>query len=87
MRTITINIKYNVGDKVWIMCNNYPTLTKIKSISVIGGIEDAHGVTSDLGRVFYSLCDGSNKEYTEEQLCDTFEQLRDKVFCEELKEQ
>jgi len=40
MRTITINIKYEVGDKVWIMLGNYPTRLKIIKVKVLGGTED-----------------------------------------------
>ena len=71
MRTITINIKYEVGDKVWIMLENYPTRQKIIKVKVIGGTEDEKGQTPDF----------------EKQLCDTFEQLRDRVFSEDLKDQ
>lgn len=87
MRTITINIKYNVGDKVWIMKNDYPIRTEIYRVSIEGGCEDKNGATSNLGLVRYTLETDHYKEYVEEQLCDTFEQLRDKVFCKDLKDQ
>ena len=87
MRTITINIKYNVGDKVWIMKENYPIRTEIYRVSIMGGSEDKEGATSNLGLVTYTLEVDHYKEYVECQLCDTFEQLRDKVFCKDFKDQ
>lgn len=85
MRTITINIRYDVGDKVWIMLKNYPTRLKIVNIKVLGGTEDENGQTSNLGLVLYTLENDPYTDYTEEELCDTFEQLRDRVFSEDLK--
>ena len=87
MRTITINIKYEVGDKVWIMLENYPTRQKIIKVKVLGGTEDEKGQTPNLGVVLYALEYDPYTDYTEEQLCDTFEQLRDRVFGEDLKDQ
>lgn len=87
MRTITIDIKYEVGDKVWIMLENYPTRQKIIKVKVIGGTEDEKGQTPDLGKVLYALEYDPYTDYTEKQLCDTFEQLRDSVFSENLKNQ
>lgn len=87
MRTITINIKYEVGDKVWIMLENCPTRQKIIKVKVIGGTEDENGQTSNLGLVLYTLENDPYTDYTVEQLCDTFEQLRDSVFSENLKNQ
>lgn len=87
MRTITIKIKYEVGDKVWVMLENYPTRLEITKITVMGGTEDKDGATAALGRVYYRLSNNDYKDYIEEQLCDTFEQLRDRVFCKDLKDQ
>lgn len=86
MRTITINVKYKVGDKVWIMIDNYPTCLKIIRITIQGGEEDVSGVTSDFGKVRYYLSKDKYKPYTEEGLCDTFEELRDRVFSEDMRE-
>ena len=85
MRTITINIKYEVGDKVWIMWDNLPTRFEIERVSIKGCDEDKNGATSNLGLVTYTLPNGNR--YTEEQLCDTFEQLRNRVFSKDLKDQ
>lgn len=85
MRTITINVKYDVGDKVWIMWENQPTRFEIEKVTISGGYEDKKGATSNLGLVTYTLPNGS--VYREEQLCDTFEQLRDSVFSKNLKNQ
>ena len=85
MREIIINIKYDVGDKVWIMLNNYPTCLKIAKIEVMGGHEDKNGASGNLGRVSYYLSNDLWKSYSEEQLCDTFEELRDKVFSEDMR--
>ena len=88
MRTITIKVKYDVGDKVWIMKDNYPTRTKIYRVSISGGSEDRdNGATSNFGQVRYTLETDHYKEYLEDSLCDTFEQLRDEVFCKEFKDQ
>lgn len=73
--------------KVWIMLENYPTRQKIIKVKVRGGTEDENGQTPDLGKVLYVLEYDPYTDYTEEQLCDTFEQLRDRVFSEDLKEQ
>ena len=85
MRTITINIKYSVGDRVWIMLNDYPICLKIAKINIQGGNEDKDGVTCNLGRVTYYLSNDEWKAYSEEQLCDTFEELRDKVFSDDMR--
>ena len=86
MRTLTIKIKYKVGDKVWIMLDNYPVCLKIIRINIQGGDEDTSGATSDFGKVRYYLSNDKYKAYTEEVLCDTFEELRDRVFSEDMRE-
>lgn len=86
MRTITVNIKYDVGDKVWIMCENYPVCLKIVKITIQGGTEDEKGATSDFGKVIYYLSHDRYHGFYEEQLCDTFEELRDKVFSDAMRE-
>ena len=86
MRTITINVKYKVGDRVWIMLNNYPVCLKIIHINIQGGDEDVSGETSDFGNVRYYLSNDRYKAYTEGGLCDTFEELRDRVFSEDMRE-
>lgn len=86
MRTITINIKYSVGDRVWIMLNNYPTCLKITKIAVDGGFESTEGITPFLGRVTYYLSHDNYYGYCEDQLCDTFEELRDRVFSDDMRE-
>lgn len=86
MRTIEINIKYNVGDRVWIMLNDYPTCLKITKISVYGGTESTEGATADFGRVEYYLSHDEWNGYSENQLCDTFEELRDRVFSDDMRE-
>ena len=85
MRTITINIKYSVGDRVWVMVENYPTCLKIAKIDIMGGREDKDGATGNLGRVTYYLSNDLWKPYSENQLCDTFEELRDEVFCDNMR--
>lgn len=86
MREFTIKVKYNIGDKVWIMLNNYPVCLKITHINIKGGDEDISGATSDFGKVRYCLSNDKYKTYTEEGLCDTFEELRDRVFSEDMRE-
>ena len=86
MRTFTVNVKYNIGDKVWIMLDNYPVCLKIIRINIQGGEEDVSGATSDLGKVRYYLSNNKYKAYTEEGLCDTFEELRDRVFSKDMRE-
>ena len=86
MRTFTIKVKYDIGDKVWIMLDNYPVCLKIIHINIQGGDEDMDGATSGLGDVRYYLSNDEYKPYTEEGLCDTFEELRDRVFSEAMRE-
>lgn len=86
MREFTIRVKYNIGDKVWIMRDNYPVCLKIIRISIQGGDEDISGATSDFGKVRYYLSNDKYEAYTEEGLCDTFEELRDRVFSEGMRE-
>jgi hypothetical protein len=86
MRTFTIKVKYNIGDKVWIMLDNYPVCLKITHINIQGGDEDTSGATSNFGKVRYSLSNDKYKAYTEEELCDTFEELRDRVFSNNMRE-
>lgn len=86
MREFTIKVKYNIGDKVWIMYNNYPVCLKIVHINIQGGDEDISGTTSDIGKVMYYLSNDKYKSYTEEGLCDSFEELRDKVFSDDMRE-
>ena len=86
MREFTVKVKYNIGDKVWIMLNNYPVCLKIIRINIQGGSEDMSGATSDFGEVRYYLSNDKYKEYVEEGLCDTFEELRDKVFSDAMRE-
>lgn len=87
MRTITINIKYEVGDKVWIMVKNRPTRLEITKVIILGGSEDKNGATAGWGNVYYRLSNDDYEDYSEEQLCDTFEQLRNRVFNKDLKDQ
>ena len=86
MREFTIKVKYEVGDKVWIMLDNYPVCLKIIHISIQGGEEDVSGATADFGMVRYFLSNDRYKAYTEDGLCDTFEELRDRVFSENMRE-
>ena len=86
MRTFTIKVKYNIGDKVWIMLDNYPVCLKIIHISIQGGDEDISGATSWFGLVRYYLSNDRYKAYVEESLCDTFEELRDRVFRDAMRE-
>lgn len=86
MRTLTIKVKYNIGDKVWIMLDNYPVCLKIIRIVIQGGEENEDGSTSDFGKVRYYLSNDKYKPYTEEGLCATFEELRDRVFSEAMRE-
>ena len=86
MREFTVKVKYNIGDKVWIMLDNYPICLKIIHISIQGGEESTDGETSNFGLVRYYLSNDRYKSYVEEGLCDTFEELRDKVFSEGMRE-
>jgi hypothetical protein len=86
MREFIVHVKYNIGDKVWIMLDNYPICLKIIRINIQGGEENENGETSDFGKVRYYLSNDKYKAYTEEGLCDTFEQLRDRVFSEAMRE-
>ena len=86
MKVFTIKVKYDIGDKVWIMLDNYPVCLKIIRISIQGGDEDTSGATSDFGKVRYYLSNDKYKTYTEEELCDTFEELRDRVFSEAMRD-
>lgn len=86
MRTFTIKVKYNVGDKVWAMVDNHPAYLQITQIVIFGSREDISGATPDFGKVSYFLNNDDFKSYTEEEVCDTFEELRDKVFSEDIKE-
>lgn len=86
MREFTIKVKYNIGDKVWIMLDNYPVCLKITHITIQGGAEGVDGETKDFGNVRYYLSNDRHKAYTEEWLCDTFEELRDRVFSEAMRE-
>lgn len=85
MRKFTIEVKYSVGDKVWIMLHNYPTCLKIVRINIQGGNENKHGATSDFGKVTYYLSHDENNGFTENQLCDSFEELRDRVFSDDMR--
>lgn len=69
------------------MKDNYPTRTEIYRVSIQGGSEDKEGATSNLGLVRYTLETDHYKDYVEEELCDTFEQLRSRVFSKDLKNQ
>lgn len=86
MREFTIKVKYNIGDKVWIMLDNYPVCLKIIHINIQGGDENEDGATSGFGMVSYYLSNNRYKAYAEESLCDTFEKLRDRVFSEAMRE-
>lgn len=84
----TIKIKYNVGDKVWIMNNGYPSRMVIRKIRVQGAEIDEHGANNNFGHVTYYLDGVDNYEgFREDQLCDTFDQLRDYVFPDSLRDQ
>ena len=85
MREFTIKVKYNIGDKVWVMQDNYPVHSEITQISILGCNENKSGATSNFGQVIYNVNDDIFKLYTEEDLCDTFEELRDRVFSEDIK--
>ena len=86
MRKFTIEVKYNVGDKVWIMIHNYPSCLKIVRIDIQGGSENKYGATSDFGKVTYFLSHDEFNGFTEDQLCDSFEELRDRVFSDDMRE-
>jgi hypothetical protein len=83
---VEIDVKYNIGDKVWIMFDNYPVCLEITHIRIQGGDEDTSGATPYLGKVWYYLSNDKYKAYTEEELCDTFEELRDRVFSDNMRE-
>lgn len=85
MRTFTIKVKYNVGDKVWVMVDNHPTCLQITQIIILGGREDISGATPNFGKVRYFINNDNLNSYTDEELCDTFEELRDRVFSEDIK--
>lgn len=85
MRTFTIKVKYNVGDKVWVMVDNHPAHLEITSIDIQGGRESISGATPNFGKVTYFLNNDNLNMYLEENLCDTFEELRDKVFSKDIK--
>lgn len=85
-RTYTINVKYRIGDKVWIMFDDFPVCLKITKIRINGGSEDVNGSTSDFGKVRYCLSHDNCKEFSEQQLCDTFEELRDRIFSNAMRE-
>lgn len=86
MRTFTIKVKYNIGDKVWIMLNNYPVCLKITRIIIEGCDECEDGATPGFGATTYFLSNDRYKGYTEGELCDTFEELRDRVFSDNMRE-
>ena len=83
-----IKTKYEVGDKVWIMVENFPQRIAIRKISIQGAEIDANGGTEGFGKVTYYL-EGVDRYqgFREDQLYDTFDQLRDWVFQEELRGQ
>ena len=85
MRTIAINIKYEVGDKVWIMLNNYPACLEVARIEVNGGRIERNDTNGGFGVVRYYLSNDEWKSFFEEDLCDTFDELRDKVFSEGIR--
>lgn len=85
MRKFTIEVKYSVGDKVWIMLHNYPVCLKIVRIIIQGGNENKHGASSDFGKVTYYLSHDEYNGFTEDQLCDSFEELRDRVFSDDMR--
>lgn len=85
MRTITINIKYEVGDKVWIMKNNNPACFEVARIEVSGGRIEKNGTNGGFGVVRYYLSNDEWTSFFEEDLCDTFDELRDKVFSEGIR--
>lgn len=83
-----IKTKYEVGDKVWIMVENFPQRVAIRKITILGAEIDANGGSENFGRVTYYLEGVDRYEgFCEEQLYDTFDQLRDWVFQEELRNQ
>ena len=86
MRKFTIEVKYSIGDKVWIMVHNYPCCLKIVRIDVLGFSENMGGSTSNFGKATYYLSHDENHGFTEQQLCDSFEELRDRVFSDEMRE-
>lgn len=83
MKEYHIKVKYDIGDRVWIMENNYPQCHEIKQIRIIGCTIDKDGETSNFGVSIYKL--DNNLDFRENELCDTFEELRDKVFDKEFK--
>lgn len=68
------------------MLDNYPVCLKVIRINIQGGEEDENGETSDFGKVRYYLSNDKYKPYTEEGLCDTFDELRDRVYSEAMRE-
>lgn len=84
---LTVNIKYKIGDKVWRMSENYPQRYTIEKIIVSGGIIDKEGAEDSIGQVKYVLNDDNYAKYSEDQLYDTFDQLRDYVFSDDLRDQ
>lgn len=85
---VTIKVKYDVGDKVWIMVENFPQRVAIRKIAIQGAEIDENGGTDTLGKVTYYL-EGIDRYqgFHEDQLYDTFDQLRDWVFQESLRDQ
>lgn len=83
MKQYVIKVKYDVGDRVWIMEHNYPQCHEIIEVNIFGGKISKDGETSNFGLTRYKLDNGLM--FTESELCDTFEELRDKVFDEVLK--
>ena len=83
-----IKTKYEVGDKVWIMVENFPQRVAIQKITINGGEIDTNGKTEDFGKLRYYL-EGIDRYqgFCEKQLYDTFDQLRDWVFQEEVRDQ
>lgn len=83
-----IKTKYEVGDKVWIMVENFPQRVAIRKITIQGAEIDANGGSENFGKVAYYL-EGIDRYqgFCEEQLYDTFDQLRDYVFPDSLRDQ
>jgi hypothetical protein len=68
------------------MLNNRPTCLKIVRLTINGGDENVHGATQNFGKVTYYLpYNGRWEPFSEEELCDTFEQLRDRVFSDDMR--
>lgn len=83
MKEYIIKVKYDVGDRVWIMEHNYPQCHEIKEIHILGCYINKDGMTDNFGVALYKL--DNNSDFREYELCETFEELRDKVFDEEFK--